>query len=168
MIRTFTRRGWAALAGLGALAVMPAAVDRLPAAALVNESASLPRGLYLRGAWAAPGRGIVAAAVQPTTARAYLVALEIPHDMLLIKRVAAVGGDRVCRRGDRVTGPFGEVAAAARDGGGAILPSWSGCRTLAADEVFLLGDTARSFDSRYFGPVRRADLRGVYHRVASW
>lgn len=168
MIRTLTRRGWAALAGLSVLAALPATLDRLPPVALVNESASLPRGLYLRRVGATPGPGMVAAAVQPETARAYLAAWAVPDDMLLIKRVAAAAGDRVCRHGDLVTGPFGTVTAATRDRSGAALPAWSGCRILAEEEVFLLGDTTRSFDSRYYGPVRRAALRGAYRRVATW
>ncbi|MFW2345454.1 MAG: S26 family signal peptidase [Brevundimonas mediterranea] len=48
------------------------------------------------------------------------------------------------------------------------MPQWSDCRRLAADEVFLVGDTAGSFDSRYFGPVRTAEVIGVYREVLTW
>ena len=51
---------------------------------------------------------------------------------------------------------------------GAALPAWRECRILAPDEVFLLGDTPGSFDSRYFGPVRRSDVVGVYREVLTW
>lgn len=37
--------------------------------------------------------------------------------------------------------------------------------TLAVDEVFLMGDTPDSFDSRYFGPVNTADIEGVWRPV---
>ena len=56
----------------------------------------------------------------------------------------------------------GVVARLAWDTAGRVLPSWDGCRTLAADEVFLLGDTADSFDSRYWGPVRTTAIDGVW------
>ncbi|MGE0294633.1 MAG: S26 family signal peptidase [Hyphomonadaceae bacterium] len=39
-----------------------------------------------------------------------------------------------------------------------------GCRTLEADEVFLLGDTADSFDGRYWGPTRLQSISGVWTR----
>jgi type IV secretory pathway protease TraF len=44
------------------------------------------------------------------------------------------------------------------------LPSWQGCTSLNEGQVFLLGDTAGSYDGRYFGVtgtrevVGRADL----------
>jgi len=80
-----------------------------------------------------------------------------------IKRVAAVSDARVCAEGDRVTVPGrGAVARLARDTAGRVLPSWDGCLTLAADEVFLLGDTADSFDSRYWGAVRLSAVDGVW------
>ena len=80
-----------------------------------------------------------------------------------IKRVAATGGTQVCAEGDRVTVPGrGAVARLTRDTAGRVLPSWDGCRTLGADEVFLLGDTAYSFDSRYWGPVRISAIDGVW------
>ena len=51
---------------------------------------------------------------------------------------------------------------------GAALPVWRGCRRLAPDERFLLGDTPGSFDSRYFGPVRTRDLEGVFRETLTW
>lgn len=169
MIRTFTRNGWLAILAASAVAGLTAIVaDGLPAVALVNESRSLPRGLYLRRFGAAAERGAIAAARQPVEARAYLADLGAPADMLILKRVAAVGGDRVCRHGARLETPGGVVALAATDRRGARLPAWSGCRPLAAGELFLLGDTATSFDSRYFGPVRRDDICGVYRAVMTW
>ena len=43
-----------------------------------------------------------------------------------------------------------------RDSQGRALPVWSGCRTIAVGEVFLLNaDDADSFDGRYFGPLPR-------------
>jgi type IV secretory pathway protease TraF len=41
---------------------------------------------------------------------------------------------------------------------------WRGCRVLAEGEVLLLGDTADSFDGRYWGPVRVELIEGVWRR----
>lgn len=146
-----------------------ALIDReVPALALVNESSSLPKGLYLRRPGASPERASIVAVPQPTEARPYLGALGAPAGMLLIKRVAAVEGDVVCRRGEQVTVAGRTVAAPTRDRRGVALPIWTGCRRLETDDLFLLGDTASSFDSRYFGPVRRSDVAGVYREVLTW
>jgi type IV secretory pathway protease TraF len=41
------------------------------------------------------------------------------------------------------------------------LPHWDGCRTLQADELFLLmAAVPDSFDSRYFGPVSLSAVIG--------
>ena len=160
---------WAALGVtvfvLGGLAAVAA---RTPALALVNESPSLPRGLYLRDAGATIGRGETVALAQPTAGRTYLRSLGMPAEVLLIKRVAAVGGDRVCRRGDEIVVPGRSVPVRGRDRRGAALPRWRECRRLGPGELFLLGDTPGSFDSRYFGPVRSDDVEGVFREVLRW
>ena len=164
-----TRNRWAALGmtlfilGGGALIA-----DQAPAIALINESPSLPRGLYGRIPGAEVRAGSTVAVPQPVRAQAYLSSLGMPREVLLIKRVVAVGGDAVCFDGDAVMTPVGRRLVLARDRQGTALPRWAGCRRLAADELFLLGDTAGSFDSRYFGPVRRSEVYGVYREVVTW
>ncbi|MFC3077848.1 S26 family signal peptidase [Phenylobacterium terrae] len=153
------------LAALGALAAISAAA---PSLALVNESPSLPKGLYVRAAGAAPEPGAVVAFAQPADARPYLAALGVPADVSLLKRVAGRGGHLVCAERERVALPGRWAPAMSHDRRGVALPRWRACRALADDEVFLLGDSAESFDSRYFGPVRRADLDGVYREVLTW
>lgn len=160
-------RRWAPpIAGLAFAAVVGIGFDG-PAFALVNESPSLPRGLYLRTG-ATVERGAVVAIAQPAAARAYLMRLGMPGDVLLLKRVAAVGGDRVCAGFGSVRTPGRQVRTLDRDRRGAALPAWRECRLLAPDELFLLGDTPGSFDSRYFGPVRRGEAKGVYQEVLTW
>lgn len=160
-------RPWAAaLAGL-ALATVIGLAMRGEAPALINETSSLPRGLYLR-TQAPIQRGSVVALAQPAAARAYLTRLGMPDDVLLLKRVAAVEGDAVCDRGGTVRTPGRQVLRLDRDRRGAILPAWSECRLLERDELFLLGDTLESFDSRYFGPVRKGEAKGVYQEVLTW
>lgn len=169
MTRLFTRRGWLALIGvMGAVVTLPIVVPRLPEVFLVNESRSLPRGLYVRRFRTAPDRGRLVAFAQPAAARCYLADLGAPPDMMLLKRVAAVGGDRVCLERGRLHVPGAAAPVMGRDRAGAPLPQWTGCRFLETGELFLLGDTPESFDSRYFGPVRISDTRGVYRAAATW
>jgi len=163
-----TGNRWAVLGfALGVLAVIAALARLAPALALVNESPSLPEGLYLRTHGPAT-RGTVVAIPQPDEARAYLGGQGMPADVLLIKRVAATAGDRVCRRGSDLVTPGRTVRVLDRDRRGVDLPGWTGCRRLVRDELFLLGDTGTSFDSRYFGPVRRATVTGVYRETLTW
>lgn len=166
MIRNFTRRGWLVLAG--ATGILPAAAAGLPKIVLINESRSLPPGLYLRRFGVPPHRGGVVAFAQPEAARSYLAGLGAPPDMMLLKRVAAAGGDPVCRRDDRLHVAGAGAPVMGHDRLGGPLPQWRGCRVLEADELFLLGDTPGSFDSRYFGPVRLRDMKGVFARATIW
>ena len=82
----------------------------------------------------------------------------------ILKHVAAISGDLVCT----ATGKLeinGRVRAPIlhHDRRGAVLPRWEGCRRLGDSEVFVFSDRIpNSFDSRYFGPVNRADVIGVF------
>lgn len=161
------RRWKAGAMSIGVFLAATAAGRERPAPALINESPSLPRGLYLR-IGAAIELGAVVAVPQPAAVRPYLKRLGVPGDVVLLKRVAAVGGEPVCAVGGAVRTPGRRASALERDRQGAILPAWRECRMLAPDEVFLLGDTPGSFDSRYFGPVRRSDVVGVYREILTW
>ncbi len=156
--------GGAGLAGLMSVALAREA----PKLVMINESPSVPKGFYVRAAGGALERGTIVAVRQPRIARRYLTGLGVPAQVRLIKHVAAAAGDRVCARNGEVTLPGQRVAVRDRDRFGGRLPAWRGCRSLGADELFLLGDTANSFDSRYFGPVPRAEVEGVFRQVASW
>jgi len=46
------------------------------------------------------------------------------------------------------------------DSTGEPLPSWQGCAFLNEGQVFLLGDTAGSYDGRYFGVTRTSEIVG--------
>lgn len=154
-----------AAAGLLALAIAAALTPGRPA--VINESTSLPRGLYIASGREI-GRGSIVMLQQPDAARRYLVRLGVPADLPLLKRVAGLPGDPVCASPNtvRVAGRSARILAA--DSHGTALPAWRGCRRLGHDELFLLGDSAASFDSRYFGPVRVADVRGPYREVLTW
>lgn len=139
-----------------------------PSLAIVNESPSLPKGLYLRKDAATPVRGAIVTLAQPLAVRPYLARLGMPPDVRLIKRVAATAGDAVCSDGRWLVAPQRMVEVRGVDRTGAALPVWRGCRRLGPDEHFLLGDTPTSLDSRYFGPVRTAQIEGVYREILTW
>lgn len=170
MTRTLLSRVRPGLVAVAVLAALgsAAASARAPAPLLVNESPSLPRGLYVRAPGALPDRGAIVAIRQPAAARAYLARLGMPDEVRLIKRVVATGGDTVCSDGRRLLVPGRIVAIHARDRAGADLPRWAGCRRLAPDERLLLGDTPTSFDGRYFGPVTTTRIEGVYRETLTW
>lgn len=157
-----------ALAAAVLLSVAATTADCVPALALVNESPSLPRGVYARVENGAVAPGSVVAIPQPAASRAYLGSLGMPADTLLLKRVAAIGGERVCVGDRTVATPRRRVVARTQDRRGVPLAAWRECRVLRADEVFLLGDTTGSFDSRYFGPVSQSVITGVYREVLTW
>ena len=157
----------ASAAAAGALGLALVA-DSAPPLALINETPSVPKGLYVRSPDPEPRLGRLVAIAQPAAARPYLGRLGVPSDMRLLKRVAATGGDTVCAAEGVLWTPGGQVAVPSRDRRGAPLPAWRGCRTLAAAELLLLGDTATSFDGRYFGPVRRAEVEATYREVLRW
>lgn len=158
-------RAWILVAAATAIAALGVAQTRTGDLLLFNHSPSIQRGLYLRIQGPIERTSIVTLrAVDVAPAAARRRGFDGPGDRF-IKRVAALSGDVVCAEGALIT-VNGQNAAArrARDSSDRTLPSWRGCRTLAADEFLLLGDTADSFDSRYWGPVRRVQIEGVWRR----
>lgn len=135
---------------------------------VINESASLPRGIYVRAPGATLRRGALVVTPPPAAARAYLDELGVDGEARLLKRLAAVPGDRVCAREDSVVAGGRRVPVFALDRAGRPLPRWRGCRRLRPGEVFLLGETPQSFDSRYFGPVPVSRVVGIYRETLTW
>jgi conjugative transfer signal peptidase TraF len=126
-----------------------------------NASASVPTGLY----WVerkSPGAADLAVVRLPAHVaglaadRRYLA-----HSAYLLKPVAAISGDRVCRFGGHVfiRGTL-TARALSMDNRRRPLPRWQGCRTLRPRESFLLSKEPGSFDSRYFGPIRAEHVVG--------
>jgi conjugative transfer signal peptidase TraF len=138
--------------------------------AIINETPSMQKGLYVRTGDAQKlRRGEIVAMPMPKNAKDYLVdKLGYPTDTLLIKRVAALPGDIVCRQTDTVTVAGKTLQANARDRHDNALPNWQGCYKLSNEGIFIQGDHPGSFDSRYFGPVSQQDLSGTYQQVLSW
>jgi len=143
-----------------------------PSVGLVyNPSNSAPRGWYLMttAKHIHAGDWIIArlpwTAAQLAERRGYL-----PRTVTLLKRVAAVEGDSVCEQNGAVMINKTVVAQALKhDGAGRELTAWQGCRRLDADEIFLLSVThPASFDSRYFGPMRRDAVIGSAMSAWTW
>ena len=130
---------------------------------LYNPSPSAPVGWYRIDTNASVERDDLVAAFAPDRARG--LAAErgyLPWDLPLIKTVWAVGGDEICYVSGTLTAPRRPtLTVLGVDGAGRELPSLEGCETLGDDEVFLVSrKSAASWDSRYFGPVKRSDVLG--------
>ena len=128
-----------------------------------NASASAPVGLYLASCARNLTRGDLVLAEPPEQVRPFAATRGyLPLHVLLVKRIAALSGDRVCALENRVI-IDGRVVALRRewDGRHRVLPRWQGCRTLGGNDVFLLmADVPASFDGRYFGAVSRGAVLG--------
>jgi conjugative transfer signal peptidase TraF len=146
-------------AGTAIAAVLVPAKPRL----IWNATASAPVGLYLVLPVRDLSRGDLVLADPPgwmrplAAARGYL-----PLHVPLVKRIAALSGDRVCALENRII-LNGRVVALRRerDARHRSLPRWLGCRTLGVNDAFLLmADVPTSFDGRYFGVVSRGAVLG--------
>lgn len=150
-------------AGLGAaLLAMPAAFGSMPLL-VWNASASAPIGLYRISAESHVQRGEMVVAWPPVAIRALAAQRHyLPLGVPLVKRVAAVAGDRVCALGATLFVDDTPVAVRlADDGARRPLPWWRGCGRLRRGAVLLLmTDRPDSFDGRYFGPVDETALLG--------
>ena len=135
--------------------VIPAFVS--PAPRLVwNASASVPIGLYsARPAGSIKVGDLVAAHAPAPVVRFMAERHYLPLRVPMLKHVAAVAGQTVCRSGLVILVDGKRIAdARPRDRIGRPLPIWSGCRMLHTGDVLLLNPASdASFDGRYFGPV---------------
>ncbi|GJL90495.1 S26 family signal peptidase [Hyphococcus sp.] len=153
----------AAASAISIVAAAIAVVSVFPpgAIAIWNRTESAPRGIYLItksevkiGDWAALSGA--SGTARWTAANGYL-----GTDWPVIKRIAALEGDEICRDGLEILINRNLVAIALeRDGGGRKMPRWEGCFTLQPDEVFLLNEHPRSLDGRYFGAEKKESLLG--------
>ena len=162
-------RRWPLAIGIAGLATLVASVPPKPLALIWNASTSVPMGLYR----VAPGitmrtGDLLVVRPPPALARFMTERRYIESGVPLLKPLAAGGGARVCRDGPHVTIDGHNVATALdADRYGRPLPRWTGCYRLAHDQLFLIAPTSpASFDSRYFGPVRRSAVIG--RALALW
>lgn len=148
---------------VGVAAVAFTAFGTRPPRLIWNASASVPIGLYRVQSDARPELTDLVV-VRPPEALAWFLAEGgyLPRNVPLLKRVAALPGQQVCRTGTAITVdgvPFGD--ALEFDRRGRALPVWRGCTTLAHDQVFLMNtERPDSLDGRYFGPLPRQSIVG--------
>jgi conjugative transfer signal peptidase TraF len=164
--RHATRRSiirWLLVAAIIALALLVTVRGLKRPLLIWNASPSVPVGLYRVAYRFSPGlRDLVLVRLPEhiahlATRRGYL-----PRSTYLVKPVAAIAGDRVCRFGAQIFVRHRlTVQTRARDWLGRPLPAWQGCRTLGAGQLFLLADHPDSFDSRYFGSIDAGQLIGI-------
>lgn len=160
------RRRWrlviAALVGCTTVPLAASALWKPPTLLVWNASASAPIGLYRLHADSPVRRGDMVVAWTPEPARSLAASRRyLPSNVPLVKRVAAVAGDRVCASNGAILINGRRVATRLQsDAAGRPMPWWGGCRRLRVGEYFLLMDSPASFDGRYFGVTRRSGVIG--------
>ena len=160
------RRGAATIfasscAAIAAIAI--ASAVKFPPILVWNASASAPIGLYgvKRNEHLQVGDYLL---VRPDETLAKLIAERgyLPENIPLLKRVAALPGDEICRENIAIFINEIHVAdAQIFDSFGREMPAWIGCFTLMEDELFLLNNHDNSLDGRYFGATNFDDVIGV-------
>ena len=142
-----------------ALLVGPAIVQPAPRL-LFNTTASAPIGFYRLDRQSSKIGDWVVVRPPPVLANWMARRGYLPVNVPLLKRLAAVDGQRVCGHGGQVFVDGKPVAMARRrDRRGRALIAFDGCQRLAAGQVFLLNaDAPGSFDGRYFGPLPAATI----------
>jgi conjugative transfer signal peptidase TraF len=129
-----------------------------------NVTASAPIGLYRRSTSPLERGSWVLLQLPPSVRSLAADRGYLPSQVPMVKRIAALQGDSVCRSGQAVTvnGTIRAIALA-RDSAGREMPVWAGCRVLQRDQVLVLTDPPSSFDGRYFGVLSR---QNVIERIA--
>ena len=144
---------------VGAIAVSTA-ID-MPTVFLWNASPSAPIGLYrLQSVDHLGPRDLVAVAAPDPIAAFIVDRGYLPPDVPLLKHVAGLPGQIVCRIGRSITVDGVSLGEAQHtDSLGRPMPVWRGCRRITSDEVFLMNpDAENSLDGRYFGPIHRSAI----------
>jgi conjugative transfer signal peptidase TraF len=158
---------------LGVFAVAQAAGLR------VNATPSMPTGLWMVTATSlSPGRGEIIVECLPDSGpareafhRGYIAAGSCPGGTEpLVKPIAAISGDVVAVSAAGIAvnnSPIANTAPLGRDDAGRPLePVPAGLYRVPPGELWLLsGHDPRSFDSRYFGAVPIAGVRGTARAI---
>lgn len=158
-----TRRAWFFTTYFVVLTVGVSAAVPVAPRLLWNSTASVPVGLYRLRAEDGLHVGDLAALRLPDrlalllSQRGYL-----PFGVPLLKPVAALPGQTVCRANGSITidgRPVGDTLT--NDHRGRPLPVWQGCHRLMRGEIFVMNPAEpRSLDGRYFGPLPVSTVMG--------
>lgn len=158
-----TRFAWLMATYTAAMAaVVTAPIHPMPRL-IWNATASTPVGLYAVQPLDHLAVGDLVALQPPAPVAHYLAEGGfLPEGVLLLKHIAALPGQVVCRVDHTITvdgRPVGE--ARDRDSRGRVLPAWSGCQSVRFDHVFVMNPAIPdSLDGRYFGPLPLTSLIG--------
>ena len=139
---------------------------------VLNSSASVPPGLYVRSA-ASPAVGRLIDFRIPVVAREYIRSRtgHDGRDWYIIKPIVAGPDDYVDATGEWLVINGRRVAPMLpeADEEGRPLPTWRDRRTLGAEEFFVFSDRIpNSFDSRCYGPIHRSEIASVRRPLVTW
>jgi len=147
----------------GAAILLLSTIGGAPPRYIWNASHSVPIGLY-RVQPVSKLAVTELVAIQPPDLLATFLDLNgyLPLGVPMLKRVLALPGQTVCRRGLAIAVDGIDVGQAReRDGRGHPLPVWDGCRAIADGDVFVMNcQSADSLDGRYFGPLPASAVIG--------
>lgn len=80
----------------------------------------------------------------------------LPASAVLIKPVAALAPDLVCRSGAIITS-----RCTTPDVPGRPMSQWNSCHRIEHEQLFVVADDPHSFDSRYFGLIDARQVVGT-------
>jgi conjugative transfer signal peptidase TraF len=148
---------------VGAAALVLSTLGPATPSYLWNASESVPVGLYrLQPVDRLNVTELVA--VRPPEPLATFLDLNgyLPVGVPMLKRVLALPGQTVCRKGLTISVDAVDMGdALSHDRRGRPLPSWQGCRVVAPGELFVMNwQSADSLDSRYFGFLPESSVMG--------
>lgn len=151
-----TRLGYVLITCFSVIGVVAVSYTKLPVKLLWNASASTPIGFYDLDPPQDLKVGDLVAVMPPKALAEFLVERGyVGPDVPLLKHVAALPGQEVCRIGRMIivdAVPLGD--ALDRDKLGRELPVWQGCHRIADCDLFLMNPSVPdSLDGRYFGPT---------------
>jgi conjugative transfer signal peptidase TraF len=146
-----------------AVAVVLSTIGQATPTYIWNASRSVPIGLYqLQPAGRLTVTELVV--VRPPEPLATFLDLNgyLPIGVPMLKRVLALPGQTVCRKGLTISVDAIDMGdALSRDSHGRPLPNWQGCHVVGADELFLMNwQSEDSLDGRYFGLFPQSSVIG--------
>jgi conjugative transfer signal peptidase TraF len=157
------RRHYLAAGAMGIALILVAASVSFTPRLVWNASASTPIGLYRIDPEPSLMLNELVAIMPPEPLAGFLDdGGYLPRGLPLLKHIAAIGGQRVCRHRLVITVDGREIGRALdADRRGRPLPIWEGCRMITEGELFFMNTRVKaSLDGRYFGPIERSAVIG--------